>query len=69
MFQIHNIEIFGFGTEDAYNSLIKKQNQDKVIKDKMKKCDRAAFVENEFNKDMFFEQTFNHQNYEKKSDV
>ncbi len=40
-----------------------------MIKEKMKKCDRAAFCDNEFNKEMFLENTFDHQNYNKREDV
>lgn len=50
-------------------ALKKKQNKDKVVIDKMKKVDRAAFAESEFDKEMFFDNTFGHQKYEKRDDV
>jgi hypothetical protein len=56
-----NIEVFGFGNEDAYEALMKKQKNDKDISDKMKKVDRAKMMENEFDKEMFFDKTFSHQ--------
>jgi hypothetical protein len=53
--------VYGFGSQDDYEALIKKQNRDKNISDKMKKVDKAAFLEGDFNKEMFFENTFSHQ--------
>ncbi len=50
-------------------ALNKKQNKDKMLTDKMKKVDRAAFAENEFDKEMFFDNTFGHQKFDKKSDI
>ena len=41
---------------------MKKQQKDKVISDKMKKVDKAAFADNDFDKEMFFGKTFQHQN-------
>lgn len=58
---IINIEVFGFGSKDDYESLLNKQMRDKNISDKMKKVDKAAFLEGDFNKEMFFENTFAHQ--------
>jgi hypothetical protein len=51
---------FGFGDEDAYNVLVKK---DKMISDKMKKIDKAQFVASEFDKEMFLGKTFGHQQF------
>jgi hypothetical protein len=59
---IGNIEVFGFGDEDTLNDLIKKQDRDKALSDKMKKVDKSAFVNNEFDKEMFFSKTFAHRN-------
>jgi hypothetical protein len=59
---IGNIEVYGFGDEDTLNDLIKKQDRDKALSDKMKKVDKSAFVNNEFDKEMFFSKTFAHRN-------
>jgi hypothetical protein len=56
-----NIEVYGFGNEDTYESLIKKQNKDKVICEKMKKVDKAKLVESDFDKEMFFDNKFGNQ--------
>jgi hypothetical protein len=61
MLNIGNIEVFGFGDEDALESLMKKQERDKNVIDKMKKVDKSAFVNNEFDKEMFFGKTFAHR--------
>ena len=61
MLNIGNIEVFGFGDEDALESLMKKQERDKNVIDKMKKVDKSAFVNNEFDKEMFFGKTFSHR--------
>lgn len=53
--------MYGFGNDDAYDALIKKQNKDKMISEKMKKVDKAAFVNNDFDKEMFLGKTFGHQ--------
>ena len=44
------------------NDLIKKQERDKSLSDKMKKVDKSAFVNNEFDKEIFFSKTFAHRN-------
>ena len=59
---IGNIEVFGFGDEETLNDLIKKQERDKNLSEKMKKVDKSAFVNNEFDKEMFFSKTFAHRN-------
>ena len=64
-----NIEVYGFGDEDTYESLIKKQNKDKMISDKMKKVERGKLAGSEFDREMFFDKTFEHQKFEKNSDV
>jgi hypothetical protein len=43
---------------------MKKQQRDRNVSDKMKKVDKAAFVNNEFDKEMFFGKTFGHQKIE-----
>ncbi len=58
---IGNVEVFGFGDEDALEALIKKQERDKVVIDKMKKVDKNAFASNDFDKEMFFGKTFEHR--------
>jgi hypothetical protein len=58
-----NIEVYGFGDEDAHSVLVKKQDKDKMISDKMKKVDKAQFVANEFDKEMFLGKTFGHQQF------
>jgi len=60
--------VFGFGNEDTYETLTNKHKKDKMVTEKMKKVDRAAFADNDFNKDMFFENTFSHQQFERRSD-
>lgn len=42
---------------------MKKQQKDKQISDKMKKVDKSAFANNEFDKEMFFGKTFGHNEY------
>lgn len=58
---IGNIEVFGYGDEDALESLMKKQERDRAYCDKMKKVDKSAFVNNEFDKEMFFSKGFAHR--------
>ena len=58
---IGNIEVFGFGNEDDLESLMKKQERDKNVCDKMKKVDKSAFANNDFDKEMFFGKTFQHR--------
>ena len=40
---------------------MKKQQKDKMISDKMKKVDKSAFANNDFDKEMFFGKTFQHR--------
>ena len=59
---IGNIEVYGYGCEDDLQNLMKKQERDKNICDKMKKVDKASFATNDFDKEMFFGKTFQHRN-------
>ena len=40
---------------------MKKQERDKNVCDKMKKVDKSAFANNDFDKEMFFGKTFQHR--------
>jgi hypothetical protein len=40
---------------------MKKQERDQVIIDKMKKVDKSAFANNEFDREMFLSKTFSHR--------
>jgi len=44
---------------------MKKQEKDKITIEKMKKVDRAAFAQSEFDKEMFFENNFSHEKEKK----
>ena len=46
--EICNLEVYGFGDDDTLKDLIKKQERDQVIINKMKKVDKAAFANNDF---------------------
>lgn len=65
MIQISNIDVYGFGNEDDFKDLMKKQEKDKITIEKMKKVDRAAFAQSEFDKEMFFENNFSHEKEKK----
>ena len=58
---IANLEVFGFGDDDTLKELMKKQERDQVIINKMKKVDKSAFVNNDFDREMFFSKTFAHR--------
>ena len=58
---ITNLEVFGFGDDDTLKALMKKQERDQVIIDKMKKVDKSAFANNEFDREMFLSKTFSHR--------
>ena len=58
---IANLEVFGFGDDDTLKELMKKQERDQVIINKMKKVDKSAFVNNDFDREMFFSRTFSHR--------
>lgn len=55
------MEIYGFGNEDSIKALLKKQAKDKKISEKMRQIDKSQLVDNDFNKEMFFSDTFSHQ--------
>jgi len=59
--EICNLEVFGFGDDDTLKDLIKKQERDQVIIDKMKKVDKSAFANNEFDREMFLTKSFSHR--------
>ena len=59
--EICNLEVFGFGDDDTLKDLIKKQERDQVIINKMKKVDKSAFANNEFDREMFLGKTFAHR--------
>ena len=59
--EICNLEVYGFGDDDTLKDLIKKQERDAVIIDKMKKVDKSAFANNEFDREMFLSKTFSHR--------
>ena len=42
---------------------MKKQERDQVIIDKMKKVDKSAFANNEFDREMFLSKTFSHRQF------
>lgn len=52
--------MFGFGNEDSLEELMKKQDKDKALCNKMKQVDKSAFVNNEFDKEMFFGKSYAH---------
>ena len=58
---ICNLEVYGFGDDDTLKDLMKKQERDQVIIDKMKKVDKSAFANNEFDREMFLSKTFSHR--------
>ena len=59
--EICNLEVFGFGDDDTLKDLIKKQERDMIIIDKMKKVDKSAFANNEFDREMFLSKAFSHR--------
>ena len=59
--EICNLEVYGFGDDDTLKDLVKKQERDQVIINKMKKVDKAAFANNEFDREMFLGKTFSHR--------
>ena len=59
--EICNLEVYGFGDDDTLKDLIKKQERDQVIINKMKKVDKSAFANNEFDREMFLSKTFSHR--------
>ena len=59
--EICNLEVYGFGDDDTLKDLIKKQERDKTIIDKMKKVDKSAFANNEFDREMFLSKSFSHR--------
>ena len=59
--EICNLEVYGFGDDDTLKDLVKKQERDQVIINKMKKVDKSAFVNNEFDREMFLSKTFSHR--------
>ena len=59
--EICNLEVYGFGDDDTLKDLIKKQERDMVIIDKMKKVDKSAFANNEFDREMFLSKSFSHR--------
>ena len=59
--EICNLEVYGFGDDDTLKDLIKKQERDQVIINKMKKVDKSAFANNEFDREMFLNKTFSHR--------
>ena len=59
--EICNLEVYGFGDDDTLKDLMKKQERDQVIIDKMKKVDKSAFANNEFDREMFLSKTFSHR--------
>ena len=58
---ICNLEVYGFGDDDTLKDLVKKQERDQVIINKMKKVDKSAFANNEFDREMFLNKTFSHR--------
>ena len=58
---IGNIEVFGFGNEDDLQTLERKQQRDKQLCDKMKKVDKFAFANSDFDKEMFFSKGYAHR--------
>ena len=58
---ICNLEVYGFGDDDTLQDLVKKQERDQVIINKMKKVDKSAFVNNDFDREMFLSKTFSHR--------
>ena len=59
--EICNLEVYGFGDDDTLKDLVKKQERDQVIINKMKKVDKAAFANNDFDREMFLSKTFSHR--------
>ena len=59
--EICNLEVFGFGDDDTLKDLVKKQERDQLIINKMKKVDKSAFANNEFDREMFLGKTFSHR--------
>ena len=59
--EICNLEVYGFGDDDTLKDLIKKQERDQVIINKMKKVDKSAFANNVFDREMFLSKTFSHR--------
>ena len=59
--EICNLEVYGFGDDDTLKDLVKKQERDMVIIDKMKKVDKSAFANNEFDREMFLSKSFSHR--------
>ena len=59
--EICNLEVYGFGDDDTLRDLQKKQERDQVIIDKMKKVDKSAFANNEFDREMFLSKSFSHR--------
>jgi hypothetical protein len=66
---IMSIEVFGFGTEDNLNELRKKLGKDKIFYEKMKRVDKKQLSDSDFDKDVFFSETFSHQQYGQKSSL
>ena len=54
-----NIEAFAFGDEDSYMALQKKLGRDEAMITKMRQVDKSAFVQSDFDKEMFFGGKFN----------
>ena len=56
--QLAGIELYGLGGEEAYGNFLRRKQDLEEIRHERKKVDKARFVENDFDKEMFFDKSF-----------
>lgn len=64
-FDIMTLEVWGCGGDEAINSGLHAQKKDREVRDenirRAKKVDKAAFFNNDFDREMFLGKTFSHK--------
>eukprot|EP00933_Yihiella_yeosuensis_P019492 TRINITY_DN1578_c0_g1_i1.p1 TRINITY_DN1578_c0_g1~~TRINITY_DN1578_c0_g1_i1.p1 ORF type:complete len:492 (-),score=110.09 TRINITY_DN1578_c0_g1_i1:187-1662(-) len=57
-FQVSHIEVWGCGGEEALAAQAEARGRDESVRESARKVDRAKLIENDFDKEMFFSNTF-----------
>eukprot|EP00927_Polykrikos_kofoidii_P057243 TRINITY_DN51363_c0_g1_i1.p1 TRINITY_DN51363_c0_g1~~TRINITY_DN51363_c0_g1_i1.p1 ORF type:complete len:499 (-),score=68.62 TRINITY_DN51363_c0_g1_i1:22-1317(-) len=57
-FQMAHVEVWGCGGEEALAAQATQRERDQNVRDRARKVDRAKLLENDFDKEMFFGNTF-----------